>query len=82
MNEKPEYVYISKKELDAVSALPDNPFDPGDFNEELIPGYWFARYDEIEDDEWDWAELHDQYLVIKAAAYNASNQIILNPLAG
>ena len=77
MNEKPEYVYISRKELDAVSALPDNPFDANDFDERFIDGFRFARYDEIQDDEWAWAEDHSQYIVIKGAAYNASNQIIV-----
>ena len=79
MNEKPDYVYITDEEYDWLMKRP-NPFDEGDFNERFIDGYWFARYDEIQDDEWAWAELNEQNFVIKAAGYSASNQIILGPV--
>ena len=81
MNEKPKYVYITDAEYEWLMQR-TNPFDAGDFDEAFIPGYRFALYDEIQDDEWAWAEDHSQYIVIKGAAYNASNQIIIDPLAG
>ena len=82
MNEKPAYVYITQQEYQTLSDLSGNhPFDASDFDEQLIPGFWFARYDEIQDEEWEWADNNSQYIVIKAAAYNESNQIILGPLS-
>ena len=79
MNEKPEYVYLTNEEYSALMQLPGNPFDPTDFDEHFIDGFVFAQYDEIQDEEWAFAE--DNHIVIKVAAYNASNQIIIDPLA-
>ena len=78
MNEKPEYVYLTNEEYSTLMQLPGNPFDPTDFDEHFIDGFVFAQYGEIDDDEWAFAE--DNNIVIKAAAYNESNQIILGPL--
>ena len=77
------YVYITQAEKDALGTnwnSADNPFDADDFDEELVSGYWFARVDEIQPDEWEWSYNHEDIIVIKQASYNDSNQIIVGPL--
>lgn len=78
--EKIEWYYISDTDYQRLVDIGKwgtsgtNPFEQTDFNKTFpsISGYIFARKSDIDQEELDWADMHD--IIIRSAAFAESNQ--------
>ena len=78
--EKIEWYYISEDDYQSLNRIRTwstsgiNPFESTDFNKTFpsISGYRFARKIDIDQEELDWADMHD--IIIRSAAFAESNQ--------
>ena len=78
-SEKIEWYYITDADYKKItdtgvwSTSVTNPFDINDFQTfPSLPGYHFARKSDIDQEELDWADMHD--IIIRSAAFAESNQ--------
>ena len=79
-SEKIEWYYISDADYQKLKTIGNwgtsgiNPFEEADFDEFFpsLPGYRFARKNEIDKEEHDWAMMND--IIIGSTAFAQSNQ--------